>query len=307
MIALLLVTKNEAELLEHNLEHHLAWGIDRIAVADNESTDATRDVCQAFGGAISYRSFSNFHDRQTQRHLMLRELVEESNGALEWAAVSDTDEFFFDETPIRELLATTPSDVVAVNFDAKLFLPTGLDPESGSIIERRMYRTVGDDNPLHTSYTAGKTFYRTSWLTSIPVDHNCKIHEHLCLEVPHPRYRHEIPLVHHYMIQDEDQFVEKVVRLIEWAKTPPGVLNAARWKLTPKARRPLPQWASWWKKAWWAAYQADGVEGIRRYYRETYVIPAADVPDHVAHGRLALDDRFARQAQRRAASGGTSG
>jgi hypothetical protein len=293
MIAILLVTKNEGDLLELNLRHHLEWGIDRIAVADNDSTDATSEIVRSFGDAVKTRRFSNFHVRQTMRHEMLHELVDESNGALEWAAISDTDEFFWADVPLAEILARTPADVVAVNFDAKLYLPTALDAASGSILERRVYRTASDDSPLHTSYTAGKTFYRTSWLTSIPTDHWCKVHEHLCLDVPHPRYRPDLQLVHHYMIQDEEQFVEKVVRLIEWAKPPEGTVAAMRWRATPKRKRALPHWTERWKKVWWDVYQRDGVEGVRRYYRDTYVIPADAVERHVASNDLVLDSGLA--------------
>ena len=44
MIVLLLVTQNEADLLRWNIRHHLEWGVDHVAVADNNSTDATAAV-----------------------------------------------------------------------------------------------------------------------------------------------------------------------------------------------------------------------------------------------------------------------
>ena len=43
MIVLLLTTKNEAEVLRLNLEHHLSWGVDHVVVCDNDSTDDTPD------------------------------------------------------------------------------------------------------------------------------------------------------------------------------------------------------------------------------------------------------------------------
>jgi hypothetical protein len=298
MIVALLVTKNESDLLRRNLAHHLEWGIDAVGVADNASTDGTRDVCKEFGNNVKYRRFGDFHTRQTQRHVMLREYVEE-HGAVEWAAISDTDEFFYAPVPIGELLASIPSDVVAVNFDAKLFLPTAIDPSEGSVIERRTYRTSGGDSALHTSYVAGKTFYRASWLTSIPVDHWCKNHEHLCVDVPHERYRHEVPLVHHYMIQDEEQFVEKATRLIEWAKQPAGFRKGLRWRFTRKRDRALPPWSEPWKKVWWGVYQREGVEGVRAYYRNEYVVPADRVAGYLASGDLERDDALANYARSR--------
>jgi len=247
MLAMLIVTKNEAELLRWNLLHHLESGIDLIGVADNKSTDATRDVVAEFGPAVRYVSFPEFAQRQAVRHTMVRSMLDETDGRLEWAAICDTDEFFWSpNAAMRELLAPTPDDVVAVNFDAKLFLPTELDPPAGPVFVRRTYRT-GRDTPLHTSYREGKTFYRASWLAALPIEHNCSTHEHLCAAAPHPQFRHDEAVVHHYMIQDEDQFVDKVVRLIEWARPPESPVAALRWRATPRRKRALPSWTSRFK------------------------------------------------------------
>ena len=130
MIVLLLVTQNEAELLAWNIRHHLEWGVDHVAVADNRSEDATRDVVREFGDAVSYRRFEDFHARQTVRREMMLAVQERHH--VEWAGIADTDEFFWAPgATMRDLLADTRPDVVAVNFDAKLFLPTELDGAEG--------------------------------------------------------------------------------------------------------------------------------------------------------------------------------
>ncbi len=304
MIGGLIVTKNESGLLRLNLDHHLAWGFDFVAVADNDSTDATPEVAASYGSRVITRRFSDFHLRQTARLELLRDLVEASNGAIEWAAVYDTDEFFWaPDVDLADLLGRVPDDIVAVNFDAKLFLPTALDEPGHDVIGTRAYRSGGADSPLHSSYDAGKTFYRVSWLLTLPLDHWCPRHEHLCNDVPHARFRPPEALVHHYMVQDEDQFVDKVVRLVEWARPPDGVLARALFRMTPKQRRSLPKWSAQWKKDWWAAYQRGGVEGVRDYYREVYVIPEASVHEFVAAGTLAHDDAFARHHRARIANG----
>jgi hypothetical protein len=296
VLGLLLVTKNEAELLRWNLRHHLAWGIDRIAVADNESSDATRRVVEEAGERVTYRSFPDFHDRQTVRHEMLRDMVAATDRRLEWVGIADTDEFFWAPGDAAALFAGTPDDVQALNLGAELFLPTALDPPTGPIFVRREYYSADESSPLHTSYREGKTFYRASWLASLPVDHNCARHEHECVELDPDRVRRVKGIVHHYMIQDEDQFVEKVSRLIEWAKPPAGRIAAMRWRKQPPQKRDLPQWTSRFKKDWWRAYQEGGEAGVRRFYREQYVIPEAQVSEYLERGWLARDGAFAAYA-----------
>lgn len=291
MIALLLVTQNEAEVLAWNLRHHLDWGIDHIAVGDNRSDDATRDVVREFGDAVSYQLFPSFHQRQTVRHEMLVALHERF--PIEWAGIADTDEFWWlPDRSMAEALAETPPEIVAVNFDAKLFVPTQLDGPEGAVFMRRRYRTATYDTPLHTSYREGKTWYRSSFIESQPADHFCNAHEHSCRLIPHDRYRYALPAVHHYMIQDEDQFVKKVARLIEWVEPPTDELERAVWDATPAREKDLPDSMAAFKREWWGVYKRGGEAAVRDYYRNVYTLPADRVREAVAAGELAEDDAF---------------
>ncbi len=291
MLVLLLTSQNEAELLEWNLRHHLEYGVDHIAIADNASTDATHDVIATFGDAVSSVVFDDFHTRQTVRMQLLDAV--RARHSVNWVGVSDTDEFWFAAgARMPDLLADVPPDVVAVNFDAKLFLPTARDADQGPVMARRRYRTSFYDTPLHTSYRAGKTFYRGDWLRSID-------DEHLCRNVPHERYRHDVAAVHHYMVRDEDQFVQKVTRLISWA--PNERRSLFRRRPPDPRRRDLPAWSAPFKKEWWSVYKEGGEPAVRRYYREQYTIPEAALTDYLATGDMVFDDAFANYIDERIA------
>jgi hypothetical protein len=302
VIVLLLVTQNEAELLRWNLEHHLAWGIDHVAVGDNNSTDGTADVVRGFGERASYQRFDSFHDRQIVRTALLDALRAEH--PVEWAGVADTDEFFW--TPggdMGSLLAAAPAETVAVNFEMKLFLPTALDLPGLPVFMSREHRSASSDSPLHSSYSVGKTFYRSSWLTQVT-------DEHWAPEVPHPVTRVDtLPGVspeagvHHYMVQDEDQFVQKVTRLISWAQEPSGFLARRRWRALPPRERDLPRWTAPFKKEWWSVYQEGGEAAVREYYRSVYTLDAARVREAIADGTLVHDPAFATWARSRYAAG----
>ncbi len=289
MIVLLLTSKNESEMLTWNLAHHLEYGIDHVAVADNGSTDDTQDVIARFGNATSTVVFDDFHARQAARMRLLDQL--RARHTVDWVGVSDTDEFWFASgLHMADLLADVPPEVVAVNFDAKLFLPTALDAPDGPVMSRRHHRTASNDSPLHTSYSAGKTFYRGAWLRKIT-------DEHLNRELWTDRYRHEVAAVHHYMVKDEDYFVQKVSRLASWVQDERGPIarRLRRRRGVPADPRSLelPSWSSWFKKEWWRVYQEGGEEGVRRYYRERYTLGADALAEHVARGEIVRDDSFA--------------
>ena len=94
MNVLFVVTRDEAELLRLNLAHHLAWGFDHVAIADNESTDATREVLNSFGDAVTAETIADPNDRfAALRRLVHR--IEARHGQAQWVAVSDTDEFWW--------------------------------------------------------------------------------------------------------------------------------------------------------------------------------------------------------------------
>ena len=282
MIVLLLTSQNEAAALRLNLEHHLNYGIDKIAVADNASTDETQDVIAEFGPDVSCTIFDDFHQRQLVRMAMLNDI--RARHAVEWVGVCDTDEFFFAHGDMpRDVLREVPPNIVAANFIGQLFLPTALDAAHGSFLTQRRYRTTLQTSRLHTSYKEGKTFYRSDWLTAID-------HEHLCLTVPHDIHRHPVGAFHHYMVRDEDQFVNKVSRLIAWSKEPPPAKKLLRRAAAPQ----LPKWSSWFKKEWWQTYVDGGEAAVRDYYRTRYTLSEHDVARHTEAGELTFDESLAK-------------
>jgi Glycosyl transferase family 2 len=290
VIVLLLNTQNEAGLLHWNIQHHLDWGFDHIAVADNESTDDTAEVAQGSCDAVSYRRYRNFKDRLRVRNAMLDEL--RAHHTLDWVLVADTDEFFWvpDATGPRDILERMPDDVVAVNFDMKLFLPTTMDRSDLPIFMSRIYRATSPDSPLHSSYRLGKTFYRSSWLTAVTNDHWNP-------EVPHAKFRHEYPALHHYMIPNEDRFIDKVRRL-PMSYSPTNPLKWLIWRtITPRGE--LARWAGPSKRQWYDIYKREGEAGLRAYYRTVYTLTEDRVREAIAEGALMRDARFAEFARGR--------
>jgi hypothetical protein len=292
MNLLFLVTRNEAAMLRLNLAHHLAWGFDRILVADNQSTDATPEVLRAFGDAVATTSVED----PNHRHIAIGALLarhEAQHGPAAWVAVSDTDELWWGAgVDLRRHLARVPPRIAALNLGQKLFLPTALDPVDGSLPARRVYRTAHHDTPLHTSYVSGKSFYRADWLREHTLDNN-----HRTRAIAPDRWGTFGDLfVHHYMIEDEDALVAKVHSQLRWAPSLRGSLDERRALSDEEAAR---CWFRGFKRTWWDLYATRGEAGLRDYYRTRYVLSREALARHIAAGEIVEDRAFAGYARER--------
>jgi hypothetical protein len=289
---LFVVTRNEAAMLRLNLAHHLAWGFDRVLVADNESTDATADVLRAFGDAVATTTVAD----PNRRHVAMRELLaqhEARHGPAAWVAVSDTDELWWGAgVDLRAHLARVPPSIAALNLEQKLFLPTALDAPDGPLPARRTWRTARHDTPLHTSYVRGKSFYRADWLRGRTLDDN-----HRTSAIAPERWGTFGDLfVHHYMIEDEDAFVAKVRSRLRWNPSLRPSLDEKRPLRDDEAARYR---FRGFKRAWWDLYATRGEAGLRDYYRTQYVVSRDALARHLAAGEIVEDRAFADYARAR--------
>ena len=286
MNVLFVVTRNEAELLRLNLAHHLAWGFDHAAIADDESTDATRDVLRSFGDAVTVTTVSGPSNRFRALAELLR-TIEERHGEAQWVAVSDTDEFWWGPgIDLRSMLRSIPPGVVGLNAQQKLFLPTAVDPPDEPVVCRRIYRTGRTDIPLHTSYVRGKSIYRASRLRRIVLDD-----AHRSPSIPAASWKDlDSHFVHHYMIESEDAFVRKVRSRLRWNPSLKPLVYERRALRDDEAARYK---FRGFKRAWWDIYATRGEEGLRDHYRSSYLISGQALRTHLASGDLVLDRAFA--------------
>jgi hypothetical protein len=105
--------RDEADVLEHNLRHHRAQGVDHFIVTDNGSTDGTLDVLRRWEGAgllhlIEEPATEDFRDRAHWWVTRMARLAATDHGA-DWVAHADADEFWWPASgTLKRTLAEIP-------------------------------------------------------------------------------------------------------------------------------------------------------------------------------------------------------
>ena len=129
-LVMTLLVRDEEELLEENLEYHIAQGVALVIVTDHGSTDATPDILRGYekqGLARVFRVEGPAH-HQSRRVTRMARLAVIEHGA-DWVINTDGDEFWWPATgTLHDTLDSIPDrygQVIAPRHD---FLP----PRSGA-------------------------------------------------------------------------------------------------------------------------------------------------------------------------------
>lgn len=114
MILMAMVVRDESDIVAANLEHHLASGVDRIAILDNGSTDGTAEILDGYARAgvaeVSRDDPPGFRLAEALDRLV-RRAVERHRP--EWVLTPDADEFVVaPDGDLRAALAAHPADHV---------------------------------------------------------------------------------------------------------------------------------------------------------------------------------------------------
>jgi hypothetical protein len=283
MIVVFITTRDEADLLKDWIAYYLAYGVDHIVVADNKSKDHTQDIIRSFGDAVTSVVYADFND---SHKIMTRCLSDfkERYGTPDWLTMLDTDEFMWSrQGNLVEILAEVPPDDPSVMFKQKLFAVTACDGPTGPVFHRQLWRLV-PESPLFFSYRRGKSFFRGAGFEYFFSSHSHPAIPRRC-EWPEP-------VIHHYPIRSEDQFIQKVLYLSE-EKVRPRRGNKYG---VDRIRRLLglhPRRRNEHKLHWFDILREAGVEGLRRHYRDQVLISREQVDQLAAGGEIIRDTQFA--------------
>jgi hypothetical protein len=126
-VVMAIKVRNEADIIEANLRHHLAHGVDYFVVTDNASDDGTREILQRYADAGLMQVIDEpAEDFWAQAHgwvTTMARLAADRHGA-DWVLHADADEFWV--TPagsLKEALAAVPDRYQVVLAPRPEFVP----------------------------------------------------------------------------------------------------------------------------------------------------------------------------------------
>lgn len=136
-IVLTLLVRDEADVVEANLAHHLALGVDHVIVTDHRSSDGTTEILERFAGdgRLTLIREESEELRQSDWVTRMARLAATEHGA-DWVVNGDADELWWPrDGPLRDVLAAVPARFGALRGLWRNFVPR---PEDGRPFHERM-------------------------------------------------------------------------------------------------------------------------------------------------------------------------
>jgi glycosyltransferase involved in cell wall biosynthesis len=245
----ILLVKDEADVIEPVLRHIAAQGVEGIIVADNASTDGTREIIESLrdmGCPLVVQDDEEIGYWQSRK---MTSLATQAHAAgAEWVWPCDADElwYFGDTQRLADVVRKADGDVL----HARLWhhFATSVDADGANPFERMVYR--GQEAPI------GKVIVR--WRDGAIIE--AGNHGAILPGSPAPSSVRDVQ-IRHFPYRSADQFVRKAV-------------NGSR----AYAATDLPYGIGQHWREYGVLYQKGGEEALRAAYHAHfhYDLPSAD-------------------------------
>ena len=139
-LVMTLVVRNEADIIEANIDYHLAQGVDFVLVTDHGSDDGTSEILARYerDGVVQVIRDDREGHRQSERVNRMVQIAAERYSA-DWVINSDADEFWWPLAGnLRDVFASVPDELGQIAVQLRHFLP--LKDDSGEFYARLLYR-----------------------------------------------------------------------------------------------------------------------------------------------------------------------
>jgi hypothetical protein len=146
-LGMTLVVRNEADIIEANIDYHLAQGVDFVLVTDHGSDDGTSEILARYerdGVAEVIRDDREGHRQSERVNRMVRIAVERYSA--DWVINNDADEFWWPLAgSLHDVFASMPEQFGQIEVQRRNFLPRPDGP--GQFLDRLVYREAQSLNP----------------------------------------------------------------------------------------------------------------------------------------------------------------
>jgi hypothetical protein len=147
-VVMTLLARDEADIVDAQVEFHLNAGVDFVIATDNLSQDGTTDILE------SYARQGNLHlIREDSEHLHQAEWITRmgrlavADFGADWVIHSDADEFWWPRgESLKDVLASIPSRYGVVRALLRHFVPR---PQDGSSFAERMTVRTATASPIN--------------------------------------------------------------------------------------------------------------------------------------------------------------
>lgn len=150
-LALHAMFKDEAPWLAEWLDWHFSQGVDHVFLTNDQSSDHFREVLDPYikKGLVSLEDSIDdpdfYHREQEAKNRLLRRAKD-----YQWIAFLDSDEFLFSEIPLKELLASLPSNASGMVLNWLIYGTAHVaELASGESLLKKMKRRFPDNHEEH--------------------------------------------------------------------------------------------------------------------------------------------------------------
>jgi len=263
-IVMTMLVRNEADIIRHSFEFHLAQGVDHFIVMDHGSEDRTVDVVREFvdRGLADLVHQPDQGYRQSAWVTSMARQAARDLGA-DWVINADADEFWWPtDGDLKSVLGTTPpgTDVLlAARHDFPPSLGTDAD-----FLDRMIYRKAMSTNYLGDALP-GKACHRGA--PDVEVDQG----NHDCRSAGFRRKSTTDSIeILHFPVRSLEQITRKIA------------CGGRAYELSPELPRSMGD-------SWRALYRTLQAEGLERYFADQCVDPGGRA---VRGGELVRDTRL---------------
>ena len=279
-LVMLLLVRDEVDIISQNMQFHLDHGVDAIVAIDNGSTDGTRDVLQDFArSGVATVIDEPGRDYQQSEWVTRAALHARDAMGADWIFSNDADEFW--TTPEGDLKAPLARAQADIQVCRRMNMIYPWDtPDDTPWLDRLIYRSITPPSvpTMKDFYTATlpapyfclalqpKVLMRAKGLQKISQGNHAAAYEH-------PAEQENLPVaIFHFPVRTREQLEKKIVQ--------GGQAYGANTKLAPEM--------GWHWRRWYRMYQEQGIEPVL----DDALPSKAKLNTELETGRCMRDDRF---------------